>query len=111
MALLMRQRNLPECSIVEVITTESVQRSQAETVLISPSLSGVYSHFVLRGAWPTNILRLTMSLSRAKASFIIVGNLLLLNNIDIYAYLIETADKTQNLQCEEHIKAILKHDR
>ena len=112
LALMLRmQQNEPPYTRIECITTESIQGSQADGVLISPSLAGIYPHEIPRSEWPTSISRIAMSISRAKTSFTLVGNLLLLNKIPAYSYLIEIAEKTNNLSCDGHIKTIIRHDR
>ena len=88
MALLTRlQTNTPEEERIEIVTAESVQGSQANTVILSPSITGRYPFDITKSAWPTDLKRLTMSLSRAKTTFILVGNLLLLNKIPMYILL------------------------
>ena len=112
LALLLRlQSQKPPSDRIPIITTESIQGSQADSVFISPSLFGVYPHEIPRSEWSCNIKRLGMSLSRAKSTFTLVGNLLLLNKIPSYSFLINIADETNNLHCADHIKAILRHDR
>ena len=112
MALLTRlQTNTPETERIEIVTAESVQGSQAETVILSPSVTGRYPFNMTKSAWPTDLKRLSMSISRAKNTFILVGNLLLLNKIPTFSYLIEVADLTNHLLCDEHIRQIICQDR
>lgn len=112
MALLTRlQTNTPETERIEIVTAESVQGSQAETVILSPSVTGRYPFNMTKSARPTDLKRLSMSISRAKNTFILVGNLLLLNKIPTFSYLIEVADLTNHLLCDEHIRQIICQDR
>ena len=112
MALLTRlQTHVPETERIEIVTAESVQGSQAETVILSPSVTGIYPFNITKSTWPTNLKRLTMSISRAKNTFILVGNLLLLNRISAFSYLIEVADITNHLLCDEHVRQIIRRDR
>ena len=94
------QTNTPEEERIEIVTAEIVQGSQADHVFLSPSVTGQYPFDITKSAWPTDLKRLTMSLSRAKTTFTLVGNLLLLNKIPTFSYLIEVADLTNHLQCE-----------
>ena len=85
--------------------------SQSDHVILSPSITGRYPFDITQSAWPTNLKRLTMSLSRAKTTFTLVGNLLLLNKIPTFSFLIEVANLTNHLHCDEHIRQILRKDR
>ena len=94
----------------KVLTTETVQGSEADVVLLSPSIGGTYPTGPSNFAWSGNINRLTMCLSRSKHRFYIVGNLLLLNKIASYRMLITKATDMGLLYCHRHIKQLLDID-
>ena len=105
------QKNTEQTHKIPILTTESVQGSQSHSVIMCPSLHGTYPQERLAGKWACDIKRLCMTISRAEENYIIVGNLLLLNSIPAYRFLIEIAERTGELHCTSHIKKIIQYDR
>ena len=105
------QKNTEQTHKIPILTTESVQGSQSHSVIMCPSLHGTYPQERLASKWACDIKRLCMTISRAEENYIIVGNLLLLNSIPAYRFLIEIAERTGELHCTPHIKKIIQYDR
>ena len=94
----------------KVLTTETVQGSEADIVFLCPTVHGSYPKGPEGYSWPANINRLTMCVSRAKNMFILVGDLLLLNCIPPFKMIIDKARKTEGLVCQPNIHKLLLHD-
>ena len=93
-----------------VLTTETVQGSEAEVVFLCPTVRGEYEKGPVGHKWLADIQRLTMCVSRTKNIFVLVGDLILLNRIPSYKRILEAAASSGKLICYPHIKKILDYD-
>lgn len=105
------QENTPPENRIQVVTSESIQGSQSECIVICTSINGDYPNHKGAYNWTGNIQRLCMSISRAIRDLIIVGNILLLNRIPAYNFLIRIAERSRTLACPPHILQLVKQDR
>lgn len=94
----------------KVVTTETIQGSEADIIFLCPTIQGTFPKGPKKYFWPSNVNRLTMSISRAKYKFYLVGDLLLLNRIAPFKRIIDKARDTGDLLCHQHIKDLLDYD-
>ena len=94
----------------KAVTTETIQGSEADIVFLCPTIQGSYPKGPANYSWPANKNRLTMSVSRAKSQFYLVGDLLLLNRIHSFKEVIDQATAMGNLICDQNIKDLLAYD-